>query len=105
MVEQRTSLNDSFKQFQTEYQKLEANNLEMDLKYANKQVNSVLDIKRENKKLKTQLLMLSDLYQGLTAKFNACKTNASQQELDSLINEPRVKELKGIVGCIMAILY
>lgn len=81
------------------YQKLEAKNLELeeDLKRSNKQNGSIDNIRRDNRNLKTQVLMLSELYQRLKDKFAIINKNASFDEIFNIESEARNKELKGFI--------
>jgi hypothetical protein len=79
------------------YQKLEAENLELkeDMKRFEKQNGSIDNIRKDNRNLKTQLLMLSELYQGLKDRFTLINKNASFDEISVIESEARNKELKG----------
>ncbi len=79
------------------YQKLEAENLELkeDMKRYEKQNGSIDNIKKDNRNLKTQLLMLSELYQGVKDRFTLINKNASFDEISVIESEARNKELKG----------
>jgi hypothetical protein len=88
---------DQTKVLHINYQKLEAENLELkeDMKRYDKQNGSIDNIKRDNRNLKTQLLMLSELYQGLKDRFTLINKNASFDEISVIESESRNKELKG----------
>jgi len=81
------------------YQKLEATNLELeeDLKRSNKQNESIENIKKHNRNLKTQVLMLSELYQGLKDRYSIINKNASYDEISNFESEALRKELKGLI--------
>ncbi|XP_054155128.1 hamartin-like [Oppia nitens] len=80
------------------YQSLEAKNLELeeDLKRADKQNDSIEVIRKDNQNLKTQVLMLSELYQGLKDRFAVVNKNASMDEMFAIESEIRNKELKDL---------
>jgi chromosome segregation ATPase len=75
------------------YQKLEAQNLELkeDMKRYEKQNGSIDNIKKDNTNLKTQLLMLSELYRGLKDRFTLINKNASFDEISVIESEARNK--------------
>lgn len=79
------------------YQKLEAKCLELeeDLRRADKQNDRIDSIRRDNSSLKNQVLMLSELYQGLKDRFAVINKSATFDEVFAIETEVRNKELKG----------
>ncbi|CAG2108592.1 unnamed protein product [Medioppia subpectinata] len=80
------------------YQELEAKCLELeeDLKRADKQNDSIDLIRKDNANLKTQVLMLSELYQGLKDRFAVINKTATFDDLTAIEYEVRTKEINDL---------
>ena len=80
------------------YQKLQAQYLELqeDLSRADKQNNSIDSVRKDNSNLKTQVLVLTELYQGLKDRFAVINKNATNDEIFAVETESRNKELKDL---------
>jgi hypothetical protein len=80
------------------YQTLEAKCLELeeDLRRADKQNDSIEVVRKDNSNLKTQVLMLSELYQGLKDRLAVVNKNATFDDMIAIESEVRNKEIKGV---------
>ena len=77
------------------YQQLEAKCLELeeDLGRADKQNDSIDQIRKDNASLKTQVLLLTELYQGLKDRFAVVNKNATSDEIIAIETELKNREI------------
>lgn len=77
------------------YQQLEAKCLELeeDLGRADKQNDSIDQIRKDSASLKTQVLLLTELYQGLKDRFAVVNKNASSDEIIAIETELKNREI------------